>query len=165
MIAWATTIFIGALALLMIGANWAGMLGAAKAWKDGQPRSFSPIPLIGGALGAIALASAPVDSVRDWFWLPALLDPGTGLFVIIMTGANLGEAWKARAEKRRQAAGSARVSADGPRARALTGSMLGIAIGGSRTRARHVRRVRTCLLVARGVQFSHNGRMNLSCES
>ena len=129
MIAWATSIFIGALALLMIGANWAGMLGTAKAWKDGQPRGFSPIPLIGGALGVIALASAPVDSVRDWFWLPALLDPGTGLFVIIMTGANLGEAWKERAGKRRQAAGSARASADGPLARALTGSMLGTAIG------------------------------------
>lgn len=129
MIAWATTIFIGALALLMIGANWAGIFGAAKAWKDGQPRGFSPIPLIGGALGAIALASAPVDSVRHWFWLPALLDPGTGLFVIVMGSAGLAGAWKARSEKRRRIVETEDASAKGPLARALTGSMLGTAVG------------------------------------
>ena len=75
MIAWATTIVVGALALLFIGANWAGVLGAGKAWADGKPKGFSPQPLVGGVLGAIALSSAPVESVRDWFWLPALLDP------------------------------------------------------------------------------------------
>lgn len=129
MIAWSTTIVVGALALLIVGANWTGMLGAAKAWNDGEPRGFSPLPLIGGVLGALALASAPVESVRDWFWLPAVLDPGTGLYVIIMTCAKLGGAWNEIGEKQYRKAVVRDESAKGPLAHALTGSMLGTAIG------------------------------------
>jgi ADP-ribosylglycohydrolase len=129
MIAWATTIVVGALALVFIGANWAGILGAAKAWAEGKPKGFSPQPLAGGVLGAIALACAPEASVQDWFWLPALLDPGTGLLVIVMAFASVDEAWKTRGEKRRRMAEARDESATGPLARALTGSMLGTAVG------------------------------------
>ena len=52
MIAWAITVGLAGVALLAIGSNWAGMLGLLRPLRGAAVRSFSPIPLIGGVLGA-----------------------------------------------------------------------------------------------------------------
>ena len=75
MIAWAASAGLAGVALLAIGSNWAGMLGLLRHLSGGAARSYSPIPLIGGVLGAAALAAAPVEAVNRWFWLPLLRPP------------------------------------------------------------------------------------------
>ena len=118
MIAWATTAGLAGVALLAIGSNWAGILGLLRHLGGGAPRSFSPIPLIGGVLGAAALAIAPVEAVSQWFWLPLLLDPGTGLYLLLLASAGVRHAWAARTAARRRATETLLASTEGPLARA-----------------------------------------------
>ena len=129
MIAWATTVGLAGIALLAIGSNWAGMLGLLRHVSGGDARSFSPIPLIGGVLGAAALASAPVEVLNRWFWLPLVLDPGTGLYLLVLAGSCMRQAWAARAAVRNRTTATLHASEAGPLARALTGCLLGTAVG------------------------------------
>ncbi len=110
MIAWAITVGLAGVALLAIGSNWAGMLGLLRPLRGTAARSFSPIPLIGGVLGAAALASAPVEMLNRWFWLPLLLDPGTGLYLLALAGSGIRHAWTARVAARSRATETLRAS-------------------------------------------------------
>lgn len=80
----------GRCALLAIGSNWAGIWGLLRHLSGDAARSYAPIPLIGGVLGAAALVAAPVEAVNRWFWLPLLRPPrnrpvpaGAGVFMLI----------------------------------------------------------------------------------
>jgi hypothetical protein len=52
-----------------------------------SPRGPSWIPLIGGALGVVALLVEPTGTGLRWLWLPFLIDagslPGLGLTMIL----------------------------------------------------------------------------------
>lgn len=84
MIAWAASAGLAAVTLLAIGSNWAGMLGLLRRLSGDAARSYSPIPLSGGVLGAAALAAAQVEAVSRWFWLPLVRDPGSGLYLLVL---------------------------------------------------------------------------------
>ncbi|MBL8383999.1 MAG: ADP-ribosylglycohydrolase family protein [Burkholderiales bacterium] len=129
MTAWATSIALGAIACLAIAANWAGILALVRSKAGGEPRSFSPVPLIGGVLGAAALAAAPHATLNAWFWLPLVLDPGTGLFALLMAAAGVTAFIDKRAQRRQRLADAADQAVHGALARALEGSMLGTAVG------------------------------------
>jgi hypothetical protein len=69
--------FAGALILMGAGAaNWAVLVGYL--FKRGRG---SMTPLAGGATAAVALALCPVTWLRNYWWLPLLLDPGYALWV------------------------------------------------------------------------------------
>jgi len=129
MAAWGITVIAGLLAVLIIAANLQGMFRAWRQTGYGGTRSFSPIPLVGGVLGAIAVWNCPVEAVRSCYLLPLLLDPGTSLYLslmIIAAGHGAVDGWFAR---RRKLADTFDASITGPLGRALTGSMLGTAVG------------------------------------
>jgi hypothetical protein len=52
---------------------------AIRALRGGAKSSM--VPLIGGGAGALALILSPVSSVRDFWFLPLLLDPGSALLL------------------------------------------------------------------------------------
>src|SRR5450631_2165151 len=74
----------GLLAAVFVIANIANLalLFGKQARKEGS-RS-SPIPFAGGIAGAIALAIAPHAPLNDYFWVPLLIDLGTGPFLLLL---------------------------------------------------------------------------------
>lgn len=129
MAAWSVTLITGLLGALIIAANLQGMFGAWRDARKGEHQSFSPTPLVGGALGAIAVWNCPLEAVRGWSVVPLLLDPGTGLYVLIMIVVSAHGAVAGWFARRRKLADTVADSITGPLGRALTGSMLGTAVG------------------------------------
>lgn len=68
-------------AVLMFIGGWA-ILGN---WVIACRRAGSLIPLIGGIFAAAALAIAPINGIRWFWWLPLLIDLGC-VPVLLMTG-------------------------------------------------------------------------------
>ena len=68
----------GLLAAVFIAANVANisLLLGQDGRKEGK--HSSPIVFAGGIAGAIALAIAPNTLLNDYFWVPLLIDLGTG---------------------------------------------------------------------------------------
>ncbi len=58
-----------------------------------KKKHVSPAGLIGGGLCALSLFICPDKSVRSWFWVPLVLDPGCLLlvcafiYVVVFKGA------------------------------------------------------------------------------
>ena len=42
----------------------------------------SVAPLTGGIAGALALFICPIDEIWKWFWIPLLVDYGTGFYCV-----------------------------------------------------------------------------------
>ena len=42
-----------------------------------RPKYESWVPLLGGLLGACAFFTLPIPSLKQWFWLPLVLDWGS----------------------------------------------------------------------------------------
>lgn len=86
---------------------------------DGSKPSM--IPFVPGLLGAAAFALAPAEALRSWFWLPLLLDAGTGAYGLIALLAIAGSVTVGRADK-------APAPPAPPLERSLTGCILGTAV-------------------------------------
>lgn len=129
MAAWSITVIAGLLGVLIITANFLGIFGAWNQTDNGERKAFSPIPLAGGVLGAIAVWNCPLEAVQGWYLLPLLLDPGTGLYLALMGIAAGYGAADSLLTKRRKLADTRDASIAGPLGRALCGSMLGTAVG------------------------------------
>jgi ADP-ribosylglycohydrolase len=56
----------------------------------------SPIVLIGGIGGAMSFALSPSETLRAHYWLPLLVDLGTGPYLAIIAGALLRRLWISR---------------------------------------------------------------------
>ena len=66
-------------ALMLIGscaANWAVAIGYVTERKFG-----SMIPLVGGLGASFALVFSPITCLRNFWWIPLVLDPGCALWV------------------------------------------------------------------------------------
>jgi len=70
----------GLLALVFVGANVANLMLLFRRKADESDRSPSPVLLAGGIAGALALTVVPRESFHEFFWLPLLVDLGTGPF-------------------------------------------------------------------------------------
>jgi len=57
-----------------------------------QRRGGSLVPMFGGALAAIALAVAPVDSLHWFWWIPLIIDLGCVPLLVLTTGFFIGQA-------------------------------------------------------------------------
>lgn len=72
------------LAAVFVGSNIANLslfLGKKEGKEGGRT---SPILLAGGIAGAIALAIAPHEPFNGYFWVPLLIDLGTGPYLLIL---------------------------------------------------------------------------------
>lgn len=85
---------------------------------DEHGRKPSMVPLIPGIAGAIALAIAPLEVLHPWFWVPLVLDVGTGLYLLLIVVAMVGAALE-RPDP----------PAPPPKERAIVGCILGTAVG------------------------------------
>jgi hypothetical protein len=58
---------------------WLIGLNGLVFWKGyiRREQTASWISLLGGGLGAIALAAIPIEAVHRWWWVPLLLDWGS----------------------------------------------------------------------------------------
>lgn len=86
----------------------------------------SCIPFAGGIVGAIALLACPLQEAGHWFWIPFVVDPGSGVYTAMLVSA----LWRARKEKAAEAPPDSqeRVAVERLRS-ALTGCLLGGAVG------------------------------------
>jgi hypothetical protein len=77
LIRWCIAIPFGLLWVLCMLGHIVSMIRIAR-----RGESTSPIPLIGGISGALAVLICPIAGIWIWFWLPPLLDVGA-LAVIV----------------------------------------------------------------------------------
>ena len=76
---WVSAITLGSIGVYIIGLNYRGLyLGLFRG------ESHSPVLLIGGVAGSIALAVCPTPSLRGWAWLPLVLDPGCAFALLAL---------------------------------------------------------------------------------
>ncbi len=129
MAAWIVAFITGLLGALIIGANLRGVFSVLERARGSDAQSFSPIPLAGGLLGAVALWNCPVETLQAWYVLPLILDPGAGLYVLVLLVASTVGSLADWFSRRRHLADSLDSSKTGPLGRALVGSMLGTAVG------------------------------------
>jgi hypothetical protein len=45
-------------------------------------KHVSLAPIVGGVSGALAAVVAPVSGVREWFWVPLVIDLGTAYLLV-----------------------------------------------------------------------------------
>ena len=45
-------------------------------------KGVSPIPLVGGLSGTVAVLTFPREGLAMWFWIPLVLDPGTATLIL-----------------------------------------------------------------------------------
>lgn len=56
-----------------------------RGWRgDEDDRGYSLIPLFGGLLGMVGCIVAPSSSVRGFWWLPLIVDPGCAFLLGVM---------------------------------------------------------------------------------
>ena len=65
--------------VLLTISGWLIYLNSTVFWKRYVKREHTSswIPMLGGGLGAIALAVLPIANVNKWWWLPLLVDWGS----------------------------------------------------------------------------------------
>ena len=69
--------------LLIAATNWSILLPRRGTRAEGEtPSASSMVPLVGGIMGAAAVGLLPPLGI-PW-WLPALLDPGCALYVVLL---------------------------------------------------------------------------------
>jgi ADP-ribosyl-[dinitrogen reductase] hydrolase len=129
MAAWSVTLIAGLLSALVIGANLRGVFRLFQTARGPEPQSFTPIPLAGGLLGAVAISNCPVEAAQAWYVVPLFLDPGTCLYVLILLFASTVGSVTDWISRRSQLAQTRDASTSSPLGRALAGSMLGTAVG------------------------------------
>ena len=129
MVAWGTALVFLLPGIAVIVANWIGIFGAMRHARDGQPQGFSPVPFFGGGLAAIGIANAPIEPMTGWFWVPLVLDPGTGPTAAILLFAAIRASVTGWFARRRRVADTRAISESGTLGRALVGAMLGTAVG------------------------------------
>ncbi len=71
---WIAPALLGTIFLVVASVNASVIIAAARG-KEAE-RASSMMPVFGGVAGAIALASAPNDTLRSFVWLPLILDVG-----------------------------------------------------------------------------------------
>ena len=83
------SIFLSALLIYLLGAAFNGY-AAWRQWFKKDPAGPSIAPLIAGAIGVVAVLSAPIGALSDripYIWLPMLFDCGSvpHFFLVVCT--------------------------------------------------------------------------------
>jgi len=133
-------VFLWALAALFaagfLAANFVNLqlLRGKYARPDGT--NPSPVLLVGGILGVLACLAAPSETLRDYFWVPLLLDLGTAPFLLVVSVLFVAGAFSSGASALDVPdAGPGNSSAGEPppdpypKRRAIIGCILGTAVG------------------------------------
>ncbi len=77
---WSLFVVLASLSLLIaIGQWWSIYSIPKKVNAQGQRRSYSLVPFIGGMIGTMGCMIAPLSTIQSLWWIPLLLDPGCGL--------------------------------------------------------------------------------------
>lgn len=101
-------------------ANLQILLGKAVRSDGSNP---SPVVFVGGVLGVLACLAAPSETLREYWWVPLLLDIGTGpyllLAVVAFSAAALSSKYDAAAPAREVSPGE----------RSVVGCIFGTAVG------------------------------------
>jgi len=84
----------GMLAAVFVAANYINASLLLGRFRRPDGRMPSPILLIGGIGGAMSFALAPSETLRAYYWVPLLLDLGTGPYLALVAGVLAYRAWK-----------------------------------------------------------------------
>ena len=126
----------GMLAAGFVAANYSNvrLLLGKYARPDGT--NPSPVLMVGGILGVLACLAAPNETLHEYWWVPLLLDIGTGPYLLVIAVLFAAGAFSAVAGRERDAsvadgAGTAPEAApeQHPKRRAIVGCILGTAVG------------------------------------
>ncbi|MCC7487841.1 MAG: ADP-ribosylglycohydrolase family protein [Burkholderiales bacterium] len=130
---WAIAGMLGAVFLAANGINTAILMGK---WRGAEGRAAAPVVLVGGIAGAMSFALSPSEALRAWYWLPLVIDLGSGPLFAVALAAVLLRAWRARDWLHDLpfvhylvAAAPESPRPPYPRERAIVGCLLGTAVG------------------------------------
>jgi ADP-ribosylglycohydrolase len=124
---WCVSAFLLALFVAANVSNARLLLGHYRREDGSNP---SPILLAGGIAGAIAFSIAPNETLRAYFWVPLVLDLGTGPYLLLAAVMFTVAAFSATSEKDADSAPEAATADEPPsKARAIVGCILGTAVG------------------------------------
>lgn len=79
-------IFIGALLFFLVGVTFNGLI-AWREWIEKESDGPSLAPLISGAIGVVAVLSAPFGELSErlpFLWIPIVFDFGTGPYFLMV---------------------------------------------------------------------------------
>ncbi|MCF8166986.1 MAG: ADP-ribosylglycohydrolase family protein [Rhodoferax sp.] len=119
-----------AFSLYCAGFNFWGQCLRSRALPSGQ-RGPSPIVMVGGLFGMLGMLTLPVAQLRPWCWLPFVLDVGCLPLLIRIWLQQRKDSGKPvqQASKQETAVTNHRNTLDGVRLRAITGCLVGTAVG------------------------------------
>lgn len=125
--AWFLTIVLCLFFVLGAGANAHILFIAGRRPKEGG-HTPSIIPLVPGLLGMVGCLSSPADWLRQWAWVPLILDVGCVPYLLLALIALTVERLR-RSSKEEAAEGSVPCSHVDPHLDAIQGCILGTAAG------------------------------------
>jgi len=80
------SIFLGCLLIYLAGATFNGYI-AWREWYKKDPDGPSIAPLVFGAVGVVAVLSAPIGELPEripYCWIPLVFDCGTGPYFLLV---------------------------------------------------------------------------------
>jgi len=86
----------------------------------------SPVLFVGGIFGVLACLAAPNETLHEYWWVPLLLDLGTGPYLLLVAVAFTAAALSSKQDATAAAAPAREVS---PAERSIVGCILGTAVG------------------------------------
>lgn len=133
-------IFLWTLAALFaagfLAANYANLRLLRGKYVRPDGTNPSPVLFVGGIFGVLACLAAPNETLREYFWVPLLLDLGTAPFLLVVSVLFVAGAFSPGASAPdAQDAGSGNGGASEPppdpypKRRAIIGCILGTAVG------------------------------------
>lgn len=132
LVPWILPLLLSAFFLLAACANAAAIMPSRRNRESG---SVSMVPIAGGVAGAIGFSIAPNDTVRSLFWVPLLLDIGCVPYLMLAGVVALSEVlrsgkWQQHVPFLRRFYKAPAVHREiSPKERAITGCLLGTAVG------------------------------------
>ena len=126
----------GVLAAVFVAANYSNLRLFLGHFRRADGSNPSPVLFVGGIAGAIACAIAPNETLRAYFWVPLVIDLGTGPYLLLVAvvavfeGVRTG-AWARKIPFVRYLVKPEPVPAREPfpKERAIIGCVLGTAVG------------------------------------
>lgn len=97
---WSLSILLTVFSLLVAIGQWWSIYSIPKKLNaQGQPRNYSMIPLIGGAIGTVGCLISPAPSMRSCWWIPLIADPGCALLLGMLAIFSIGSGARHRHTK------------------------------------------------------------------
>ena len=87
MVRWTVSSVMIALGLLIGVSQWIAITYGTRRMRENPGSGYSMAPLIGGLIGTIGCLISPSATIRTFWWIPPIIDPGCVLLFSLVIGS------------------------------------------------------------------------------